>query len=306
MKNNLIVIIGPTASGKTKLAAALASKIDGEIISADSRQVYRRMDIGTGKDYEDYEVNGTQIPFHLIDIVDAGKKYNVASFQKDFKNSFQAISERKKVPVLCGGSGMYVDAVLDDFQFTNIPPNEESRANLSVLKHEELLKIYLRFENNSAHQFDTNSTKRLVRAIEILDFQSKNNISESKNVLLNPIIFCTHLSAEKRQIKILNRLQFRLKNGLIEEVENLLASGISAEDLIYYGLEYKFVTEHLISKFTFEELEEKLFFAIRQFAKRQMTYFRGMERKGKTIFWLDAEENIEHNCKIIMEQWKKN
>jgi tRNA dimethylallyltransferase len=300
MKNDLIVIIGPTASGKTKLAANLAFRLDSEIISADSRQVYRGMNIGTGKDLDEYIVEGKQINYHLIDILNAGEKYNVAAFQNDFKTAFETIHQKNKTPILCGGTGMYVDAVLKNYQQTQIPINQDFRNQLELLSKEELIVKLNSLSKNEDFSFDLSSNKRIIRAIEILNLHPNLDL-KTKNYIHNPIVFCLTLPAEIRQAKILKRLDFRLKNGLIEEVENLLKNGVSAENLIYYGLEYQSVTEYLVGKFGFEEMKEKLFFAIRQYAKRQMTYFRGMERKGQKINWLNAENSVEENIEIIIK-----
>lgn len=296
MIHDLIVILGPTASGKTKLATNLAFQIDSEIISADSRQVYRKMDIGTGKDLEEYVIKNKKIPFHLIDIVDAGEKFNVAEFQTYFNQVYIEI-QSISAPILCGGTGLYVDAILKNYQNTSISVNLDLRNELESLTFEELL-FKIQSIDNKIFNFDLSTKKRIIRAIEILN-ANHQNIEFKQSLIKNPIVFSLTMPSEIRQEKILKRLNFRLENGLIEEIQNLLNEGISAEDLIYYGLEYKFVTEFLQKKLNYSELQEKLFFAIRQYSKRQMTYFRSLERKGQKIHWLDAQNSIENNIEII-------
>lgn len=288
----MVVILGPTASGKTKLAVMLANQIVGEVISADSRQVYRGMDIGTGKDLSEY---GT-VPHHLIDIVEAGDDYNVAFFQRDFQKVYEKILLREKTPILCGGSGMYIEAVLKNHQHTQIPIDEAFREYLKSFSEEELRAKYLENVYKNYPEADVSTHKRLIRAIEISEFLSKNPSNLQSKPLEDYIVFGIDLPAEIRRERITKRLHQRLSDGMIEEVENLLEKGISAEKLIFYGLEYKFITEYLLQKMTYEEMVSKLEVAIHQFAKRQMTFFRSMERKGVQIHWLDgrlpAEENI--------------
>jgi tRNA dimethylallyltransferase len=284
----VIVILGPTASGKTKLATHLATRIGAEIISADSRQVYRKMDIGTGKDYNDYVVNGQQIPYHLIDILDAGEKYNVARFQEDFSTSLQNIQQRNKIAILCGGTGLYIDAVLRDLTEMQVPVNEELRSELAPLSNEELMEKARNFSEQITIDFSTR--KRLIRGIERGNFLSKNP-SFSNTVLprFSYKIFGLQLPVELRRERITKRLQQRLQHeGMIDEVQQLLATGVTPEQLIYYGLEYKFITEFLTQKLTYNEMQERLNVAIHQFAKRQMTFFRSMGKRGLPIQWLDA------------------
>lgn len=287
----LITILGPTASGKTRLAALLAARVGGEIISADSRQVYRRMDIGTGKDYQDYVVDNELIKYHLIDVVDAGEQYHIAQFQHDFRIAYDDIIARNKQPILCGGSGMYIDAVLRNYEFTNMPINQDLRDELTTKSDEELLEIFKQNPSEYSHLADISTRKRLIRAIEIgMYVQSSSGVRnlQSSKSNLESIIFGISVPAEIRRERIDKRLFDRLNNGMIEEVENLLASGISADKLIFYGLEYKFITEYLTGRLKYEEMTERLRIAIHQFSKRQMTYFRGMERKGLHIDWLDG------------------
>ena len=296
MKFDLITILGPTASGKTPLAAALADKLDTEIISADSRQVYRRMDLGTGKDLADYTVNGKRIPFHLIDIVEPGTKYNVFEYQRDFLNAYKDITARGKLPILCGGTGMYLESILKGYRLLPVPENPELRKNLEGKSLEELTQILSTYKtlHNST---DVDTPKRAVRAIEIEEYYKHQPIDEREFPTLNSLIIGVDIDRDLRREKITRRLKQRLEEGMIEEVKGLLAEGIAPEDLIYYGLEYKYLTLHAIGQLTFDEMFVQLETAIHQFAKRQMTWFRGMERRGFTIEWLDAtlptEEKVE-------------
>ncbi len=296
MKCDLITILGPTASGKTPLAAALADKLDTEIISADSRQVYRRMDLGTGKDLADYTVNGKKIPFHLIDIVEPGTKYNVFEYQRDFLNAYKDITARGKLPILCGGTGMYLESILKGYRLLPVPENPELRKNLEGKSLEELTQILSTYKtlHNST---DVDTAKRAVRAIEIEEYYKHQPIDEREFPTLNSLIIGVDIDRDLRREKITRRLKQRLEEGMIEEVKGLLAEGIAPEDLIYYGLEYKYLTLHAIGQLTFDEMFVQLETAIHQFAKRQMTWFRGMERRGFTIEWLDAtlptEEKVE-------------
>ena len=296
MKFDLITILGPTASGKTPLAAALADKLDTEIISADSRQVYRRMDLGTGKDLADYTVNGKRIPFHLIDIVEPGTKYNVFEYQRDFLNAYKDITARGKLPILCGGTGMYLESILKGYRLLPVPENPELRKNLEGKSLEELTQILSTYKtlHNST---DVDTAKRAIRAIEIEEYYKHQPIDEREFPTLNSLIIGVDIDRDLRREKITRRLIQRLEEGMIEEVKGLLAEGIAPEDLIYYGLEYKYLTLHAIGQLTFDEMFVQLETAIHQFAKRQMTWFRGMERRGFTIEWLDAtlptEEKVE-------------
>ena len=296
MKCDLITILGPTASGKTPLAAALADKLDTEIISADSRQVYRRMDLGTGKDLADYTVNGKNIPFHLIDIVEPGTKYNVFEYQRDFLNAYKDITARGKLPILCGGTGMYLESILKGYRLLPVPENPELRKKLEGKSLEELTQILSTYKtlHNST---DVDTAKRAIRAIEIEEYYKHQPIDEREFPTLNSLIIGVDIDRDLRREKITRRLKQRLEEGMIEEVKGLLAEGIAPEDLIYYGLEYKYLTLHAIGQLTFDEMFVQLETAIHQFAKRQMTWFRGMERRGFTIEWLDAtlptEEKVE-------------
>jgi len=285
----LIVILGPTASGKTNLAVQLAHKIDGEIISVDSRQVYRGMDIGTGKDLNEYCVENQQIPYHLIDIVNAGESYNLFQFQIDFHKALDDILSRNKTPILCGGSGLYLEAVLKGHQFTAIPNNETLREKLESYEVLDLLKLYKSFDTDFQKVADVSSQKRLIRAIEISEYLTENKDFKLPNFPELPptIIYGLNPEIELRRQKISNRLKERFENRMIDEVKKLLENNIPAEKLVFYGLEYKYITEYLLGDYDFETMFSKLEIAIHQFAKRQMTFFRKMEKDGLKINWID-------------------
>ena len=302
MKYDLITILGPTASGKTPLAAALADRLGTEIISGDSRQVYRRMDLGTGKDLVDYTVEGRQVPYHLIDIVEPGYKYNVFEYQRDFLKAYQEITAKNKLPILCGGTGMYIESVLKGYRLLPVPENPELRASLEGKSLEELTGIlagYKKLHNST----DVDTAKRAIRAIEIEEYYKQQPPEYREFPSLKSLIIGVDIDRELRRDKITRRLMQRLDEGMVEDVRGLLAEGIDPENLIYYGLEYKFLTQYAIGELTFEEMFHQLETAIHQFAKRQMTWFRGMERRGFTIHWLDAtlsmEEKIEQITKLI-------
>ena len=302
MKYDLITIIGPTASGKTPLAAALANKLGTEIISGDSRQVYRRMDLGTGKDLVDYTVDGHEVPYHLIDIVEPGYKYNVFEYQRDFLKAFEEITAKGKLPVLCGGTGMYVESVLKGYRLLPVPENPELRASLEGKSLEELTHIlegYKKLHNST----DVDTAKRAIRAIEIEEYYKQQPPEYREFPSLHSLIVGVNIDRELRREKITRRLKQRLDEGMVEEVRGLLAEGIHPDNLIYYGLEYKFLTQYAIGELTYEEMFLQLETAIHQFAKRQMTWFRGMERRGFTIHWLDAtlpmEEKLERIINLI-------
>ena len=299
MKYDLITILGPTASGKTPLAAALADKIGTEIISGDSRQVYRRMDLGTGKDLVDYVVEGRQVPYHLIDIVEPGTKYNVFEYQRDFLKAYDDITARGKTPILCGGTGMYIESVLKGYKLLPVPENPELRASLEGKSLEELTHIlegYKKLHNST----DVDTCKRAIRAIEIEEYYKQQPPEYREFPSLKSLIIGVDIDRELRREKITRRLKQRLEEGMVEEVRGLLNEGIPAENLIYYGLEYKFLTQYAIGELTFEEMFHQLETAIHQFAKRQMTWFRGMERRGFTIHWLDATLSMEEKTERII------
>ena len=290
--SELIVILGPTASGKTTLAAALAAEIGGEIISADSRQVYKRMDIGTGKDLDDYVVQGKNIPYHLIDICEPGTKYNLFRYQQDFLEAYRQVTARGTVPILCGGTGLYIEAVLKGYCLSPVPQNDELRARLEGKSLDELSRILqdLKAKNGSHmhNETDVDTAQRAIRAIEIEEYNLTNPTACRDFPDIYSVVFGVDIDREERRRKITTRLRQRLDQGMIEEVKNLLDSGIPADDLIYYGLEYKYVTEYVIGRISYDEMFRLLEIAIHQFAKRQMTWFRGMERRGIHIHWIDA------------------
>ena len=299
MQNNLIVVLGPTACGKTTFAAHLAYKIDGEIISGDSRQVYRDMTIGTGKDLADYIVDGKQIPYHLVDICEAGEKYNVYRFQNDFQEAFLDITSRGKTPILCGGTGLYIEAVLKNYRHTSVPPDKELRASLESKSLEELTEILAQYK--SLHNTtDTDTKTRAIRSIEIEKFYAENPIDESEMLDLKPLVIGLDIERNLRREKITRRLNARFEEGMVEEVQKLLDRGISAEDLIYYGLEYKYLTLYATGNMTFDQMKAELEIAIHQFAKRQMTWFRGMERRGTHIEWIDAALPMEEKLDKVL------
>lgn len=299
MNYDLITILGPTASGKTPFAAALADRLGTEIISGDSRQVYRRMDLGTGKDLVDYVVDGHPVPYHLIDIVEPGYKYNVFEYQRDFLKAYDEISAKGKVPVLCGGTGMYIESVLKGYRLLPVPENPELRASLEGKSLEELTDILKRYKklHNST---DVDTAKRAIRAIEIEEYYKQQPPEYREFPSLKSLIIGVDIDRELRREKITRRLKQRLDEGMVEEVRGLLAEGIPAENLIYYGLEYKFLTQYAIGELTYEEMFQQLETAIHQFAKRQMTWFRGMERRGFTIHWLDATLPMKEKVELII------
>lgn len=297
----LLVILGPTACGKTHLATHLAYQISGEIISADSRQVYRDMNIGTGKDLNEYIISNQPIPYHLIDIIEAGEAYHVHRFQQDFQQAITEISTRQKTPILCGGTGLYIEAVLKEHQFTAIPIDENIREQLAQLSDDELLTKFHATPSPYTPLADTSTRKRLIRAIEIALFLQNHSLSVTRYPPINYQIFGLNLPVEERRARITRRLHERLNNGMIEEVQGLLNRGIAPEKLIYYGLEYKFITEYLLGTLDYSSMVERLNVAIHQFAKRQMTYFRKMERDGLHIHWLDALLPTEQLIAQVLE-----
>ena len=299
MKYDLITILGPTASGKTPLAASLADRLSAEIISGDSRQVYRRMDLGTGKDLADYTVEGRQVPYHLIDIVEPGYKYNVFEYQRDFLKAYEEIVAKGKLPILCGGTGMYIESVLKGYRLLPVPENPELRASLEGKSLEELTRIlegYKKLHNST----DVDTAKRAIRAIEIEEYYKQQPPEYREFPSLKSLIIGVDIDRELRREKITRRLKQRLDEGMVDEVRGLLNEGIPAENLIYYGLEYKFLTQYVIGELTYEEMFLQLETAIHQFAKRQMTWFRGMERRGFTIHWLDATLPMEEKTEQII------
>jgi len=293
-KFDLITILGPTASGKTALAVALAKELNGEIISADSRQVYRGMDIGTGKDLDEYD----DVPYHLIDILDAGEIYGVGEFQKNFNRAYKEIKSRGKTPILCGGTGLYIQAVLQNFAYTYIPRDAQLRTILIEKDSVELLSIFEKLPKSKTFSADTSTHKRLIRAIEIAKWLETNELREEPSAPPNSIIFGIEPDLIERRERISKRLIDRFEEGLIQEVQGLLDRGISADMLIFYGLEYKIITQHLQGDFDQDECFKRLEIAIHQFAKRQMTYFRKMEKDGLVIQWIN-EGSISKRLEFI-------
>lgn len=304
MMKRPITILGPTASGKTVLAATLAAETGGEIISADSRQVYRRMDIGTGKDLADYVIGDKRIPYHLIDIVEPGTRYNLFQYQHDFRRVYDDIISRGALPIICGGTGLYIEAVLSGYRLAPVPENRNLRLNLEGKSLEELTVILeeLKKRNGSTmhNKTDVDTAKRAIRAIEIEIFNGENPTVAADTPPIDSLIIGVSIEREERRRRITERLRQRLDEGMADEVKSLLDSGITADSLIYYGLEYRFVTEYVIGRITREEMFRSLEIAIHQFAKRQMTWFRGMERRGFTIHWIDAMLPIEDKVRQII------
>lgn len=300
----MITILGPTASGKTALATALAKELGAEIISADSRQVYRNMDIGTGKDLNEYVVNGTKIPYHLIDIAEPGTKYNLFKYQEDFFSIYQDMKRRNVLPILCGGSGLYIEAVLKGYNLSPVPENKELRKSLENKSLSELTDILkqLKKDNRSTmhNTTDVDTVNRAIRAIEIETYNKNNpKLGNREYPEVDSLIIGVDIDRDERRRKISQRLKQRLENGLVEEVRSLLDRGIPAENLIYYGLEYKFVTQYVIGEISYKDMYSSLEIAIHQFAKRQMTWFRGMERRGLKINWLSASLPMEEKISFI-------
>ena len=304
MKYDIITILGPTASGKTSLATRLALMMgNAEIISADSRQVYRGMDIGTGKDLADYEIEGVSIPYHLIDIADAGDKYNLFQFQQDFWNAYNDIRSRGKFPILCGGTGLYIESVLKSYKMVPVPENPQLRQELegrSLEELTELLSTYKSLHNTT----DVDTPKRAIRAIEIQQYYREHKIDEREFPSLRSLTIGVNIDRDLRRQKITQRLHDRMQQGMLQEVEGLLRH-VPAEDLMYYGLEYKYLTLCCLGQLTREEMLRQLEIAIHQFAKRRMTWFRGMERRGTPIIWQDASESLESRAERIMKLLKE-
>ena len=299
MNYDLVTILGPTASGKTPLAVALAYRLDAEIIRGDSRQVYRCMDLGTGKDLADYVVDGKRIPYHLIDIVEPGYKYNVFEFQRDFLQAYDDIRQRGVLPILCGGTGMYIESVLKGYKLLPVPENPELRASLADKSLDELTTIlagYKKLHNST----DVDTVKRAIRAIEIEEYYRQQPVSAREFPAINSLVIGVDIDRDLRRTKITRRLKQRLDEGMVDEVRALLDAGIPAEDLIYYGLEYKYLTLYAVGQLTYDEMFHQLEIAIHQFAKRQMTWFRGMERRGFNIHWIDASLPMEQKVEEIV------
>jgi tRNA dimethylallyltransferase len=299
MNYDMLTILGPTASGKTAFAVQLAKELEAEIISADSRQIYRRMDIGTGKDLSDYQIEGKNIPYHLIDIADAGYKYNLFEYQRDFKNVYEDLRRRSVFPILCGGTGLYLESVLKGYKMMPVPQNDELRESLSGKTLEELTQIlstYKTLHNTT----DVDTAKRAIRAIEIQEYYKTHPQEFVEFPEINSLIVGVDISRELRRERISQRLRARLDEGMVQEVRDILASGVSPEDMIYYGLEYKYLTLYIIGKMSYESMVSELEIAIHQFAKRQMTWFRGMERRGFKIHWIDYELKMSEKVEQVL------
>lgn len=299
-KYDLIAILGPTASGKTPFAAHLAARLDTEIISADSRQVYRSMDLGTGKDLEDYTVEGKQIPYHLIDIAEPGSKYNVFEYQHDFLTAYEAIKAKGRLPIVCGGTGLYLESVLKGYRLIPVPENPELRARLEGKSLEEMTTMLARYKKLH-NTTDVDTVKRAIRAIEIEEYYAHTPVDKREFPKLHSLIIGVDINRNLRREKISRRLRQRLDDGMVEEVKQLLERGIAPEDLIYYGLEYKFLTLYVTGQMSYEDMVSGLETAIHQFAKRQMTWFRGMERRGFTIHWMDAQMPMDEKVEFVVD-----
>ena len=298
---NSVLVLGPTASGKTKMAVKIALEMDGEIVSIDSRQVYKRLDIGTGKDLHEYSAGNKNISYHLIDIIEPDKKYNISLFVKDFYEVWKQIKDRNKLPVLCGGTGLYMDAILKKHEYINVPVNQELRAGMENMDHHELIRKFQSFTSPYHAIADISTRKRTIRAMEIARYLNEFSMEESLYFDVKPFIVGVKVDAEKRRKNISERLLLRIQNGLIEEVENLIQSGISKDQLIYFGLEYKWITEYVCGNINKSNMIEKLCTEIHRYSRRQMTWYRKMEREGFKINWIEPEA-LEDFLPIIREQ----
>ena len=294
---DLITVLGPTASGKTRFAVQLADRLGAEIISGDSRQVYRRMDLGTGKDLDDYRIGDRSVPYHLIDIVEPGTKYNVFEYQRDFLEAYNDIRRRGRKAVLCGGTGLYIESVLRSYRLSPVPQNPELRERLADKSLEELTALLATYK--SLHNTtDVDTAQRAIRAIEIEEYYRQTPLDRRPFPKIESLTLGVDVSREVRRERISQRLRKRLDEGMCGEVERLLAEGIKPEDLIYYGLEYKYVTLYVTGQITFDEMAQQLEIAIHQFAKRQMTWFRGMERRGTPILWIRLGEDFDETLRL--------
>ena len=306
----MITVLGPTASGKTMIATQLAARMNGEIISADSRQVYRRMDIGTGKDLSDYRIDGKVIPYHLIDIVEPGTKYNLFQYQEDFLKAYQDIQQRGAQPILCGGTGLYIESVLKGYNLSPVPQNPELREQLADKSLDELTLMLtnLKKQTGSAmhNKTDVDSVQRAIRAIEIEQYNLNHPTPLREAPPIDSLVIGVNIDRELRREKISKRLRARLDEGMVDEVRHLLEEGIPPENLIYYGLEYKFLTQYIIGELTYDEMVRQLEIAIHQFAKRQMTWFRGMERRGIHIHWITRPKDDNELHQVVEEIYEKN
>ncbi|MAY84780.1 MAG: tRNA (adenosine(37)-N6)-dimethylallyltransferase MiaA [Flavobacteriales bacterium] len=295
----LVVVLGPTAVGKTKVAVNLAHRIEGEVISADSRQVYRKMDIGTGKDLNEYRIGEKNVPYHLIDILEAGEEYDLFNFQRDFYQAVADVQFRAKVPILCGGTGMYLEAAISPFQLLEVPEDNDLRKELASMSLTELEEI-LRSLNPDLHNTtDTEDRNRAIRAIEIEKYKKEHQ--PERSAIQNYRLYGIRMDREQLRSRIKERLDQRLQEGMIKEVESLLNDGIEADKLFYYGLEYRYIAQYLIGEIDYNQMYTSLLQGIRRFAKKQMTWYRRMEKKGEDILWFDANEGIEKICQKIIK-----
>ena len=301
-EDQLIIITGPTAVGKTRLAALLAHTIGGEVISADSRQVYRKMDIGTGKDLDEYVVDGKEIPYHLIDIREPGYRYNIKEFYSDFLEAYRNVLSRGNQPVLCGGSGLYIETAIKGNPYAMVPENYPFRDDLQLKTDQELYRRLLDVSDEVRIFADFSSRKKIIRALEIDEFLKHNTLPERDKEEINPLIFVLEMDREQVKSRIKERLRSRLENGLVEEVQALLDSGVDDEALKYYGLENKWVTEFIQGNTTYDEMFDRLNISIRQFAKRQMTWFRRMEKQGYELNWISGEQPVDMQLKQVLEK----
>ena len=301
-KNQLIILTGPTAVGKTKLAAKLALRIGGEIISADSRQVYKKMNIGAGKDLNEYIIDNQHIPYHLIDIREPGYRYSIKEFYPDFVQSYKTIVNRGCVPILCGGSGLYIETALRGNHYSLVPENLELRGKLDVMSDEVLYQKLSLVDPDIRLFADISSRTKIIRALEIDEYLQHHQLPHRDKITLNPVIFALQMDREKVKERIKLRLQARLEEGLIEEVKALLDSGVSEQAMAYYGLEYKWVSAYILGQMTYAEMFERLNISIRQFAKKQMTWFRRMEKQGYELNWINAEQSIEDQLSQVLEK----
>ena len=306
---SMLAILGPTACGKTSFAVALADILDGEIISADSRQVYRGMDLGTGKDLADYDFHGHRIPYHLIDICDAGEKYNVYRYQHDFLVAYDDIVSRGRFPILCGGTGLYLESVLRGYKLCPVPQNPELRKSLENKSLEDLVKVLLEYKERTGGKMhnttDVDTAQRAIRAIEIEEYYSEHPLLDASFPDIHSLVIGLDISRDLRRERISKRLQQRLDDGMLDEIRRLIDSGVHPDDLIYYGLEYKYLTLHVIGLLTYAEMFRQLEIAIHQFAKRQMTWFRGMERRGVHIHWIDATQPMDDKVSEVIKLLKE-
>jgi tRNA dimethylallyltransferase len=303
-KYPLLIVLGPTASGKTKLSVSLAKELGGEIISADSRQIFRGMNIGTGKDLNEYYVEGLQVPYHLIDIKKAGTNYSVNEFKEDFYKAFLGITKRPALPILCGGTGMYINSILQNYLYTDVPVKEALRLSLSGKNLAELSAILKTYPPEFTDHADQSTVKRMIRAIEVADYLSNNELQTIKRPEIKPFVVGLEDNLLNRRGKIAIRLEKRFEEGMIDEVVNLLREGVSAEMLTFYGLEYKLIVSYLEHKLTLRDLKEQLYNGICQYAKRQMTYFRKMEKDGVNIHWYQADMDPEIRKESILKDFK--